>query len=107
MKNLFLLVIFTSAISCRDNHEFAIHVENQPRLREDSVTSGMCKSLVAARLGTPSKRFIDAGGMEIWEYYESPENLKEGGQIGGLTIAFKDEIVRGVIPIRVSQSTYK
>lgn len=77
-----------------------------PPLKENVVSTGMTQEEVIAKLGNPIQKFIDTDKIETWTYLEHQENLKEGFQLGGLQVAFKDGKVFKVLPVMVRTQTY-
>lgn len=79
-----------------------------PPLQEDIVSVGMTQDEVISKLGKPARVLDQNDKDEImaWVYWECEENLKEGFQLGGLQIFFKDRKVFKVLPITVNKRSF-
>jgi hypothetical protein len=76
----------------------------RPRLREDLVIKDMSVQEIKALLGDPDRIIREPENrLEAWTYYENRKYLKDGHQLGGLTIVIRDDRVFDIMTITIFQ----
>lgn len=107
-KALNCLCIGISLLSCKKVNEPVEHSHAAPLVEYESIKIGMSIDQVRSILGQPGRIFqspSDEG--EAWTYYKSSEELREGFQVGGVTIFIQRGSVIKISPIMVNHRSIK